>query len=164
MYTLLAQLFLSTFLMAGAADKVFVQSQTTQLKQEPKPQSPNVGILGRGEELTILNRQGLWLQVQTAKNLSGWIPKLLTSSVKPMEQSQILKDTGNLDSNAKTARRRTTDYNVSAATRGLAAGSKHRPGDEVFRSNRQAVEELEKLSIPAEKIQKFKLEGQIGDQ
>lgn len=145
---------------AFAADpvKVFIQSQSTQLKDKPQAEAQSLGDLKRGDELTLVKREGLWLQVQTKKNVSGWVPKIFTSTTKPMGQSQLLKDTANLDSTAKTSRRRTTDYAVSAATRGLAASEKHRPGDEVFRSNRKAVDDLEKMKITPEKLEAFKKE------
>lgn len=153
------------FAFSADSNTVYLQSQTTQLKKDPQTQSTSVMELKRGDELTILQKEGIWLQVKTANNSEGWIPKILTSKVKPLGQAQLLKDTANLDSNAKTSRRRTTDYAVSAATRGLASSDRHRPGDESFRSNRQAVEELEgKINLTPQQVKQFKDEANLIDQ
>ena len=156
--------FLNCFsAFAGESTIVYIQAQTTQLKSEPKSAAIVLAALKRGDEIAVLKADGQWLQVKTAKNIEGWVPKILTSSVKPLGQAQLLKDTANLDSNAKTSRRRTSDYAVSAATRGLSAGERRRPGDESFRSNRKAVDELEKIQITPEQTKKFKEEGQLKD-
>ena len=153
--------FYTPFVLADDNTVVYLQSQSTQLRQAPQSTSPAIQEIKRGETLTILKKEGLWLQVKTSSQTEGWVPKILTSSVKPLGSAQLLKDTSSLDSNAKTSRRRTTDYAVSAATRGLASSERHRPGDENFRSNRQAVEELEKIKITPEQLKKFKEEAQL---
>jgi len=156
MFKLFFGLLIATRLLASDVTNVYVQSQSTQLRKDPQSTSEVVLNLKRGDELTVLKKDGLWLQVKTSNQTEGWIPKILTSTVKPLGQAQLLKDTANIDSNAKTSRRRTTDYAVSAATRGLSAGERHRPGDENFRSNRQAVDELEKVQITPQQIKSFK--------
>lgn len=149
---------------AGESKTVYVQSQITNLKKDPLSSSSNLGQVNRGDELEVLKQQGIWLQVTTKSKIAGWIPKLFTTKIKPMDQAQLLKDTAHLDSNAKISRRRTTDYAVSAATRGLASTEKHRPGDELYRSNRLAVENLEKLKIDPEKLKTFKSSGNLNEQ
>ncbi len=165
-WTLIVSSFslLTSTLFAADPSSVFVQSQTTQLKKAPDGKAESAGDLKRGDELKIIKKEGIWLQVKTASNTEGWIPKILTSNVKPLGQAQLLNDTSKLDSNAKTSRRRTTDYAVSAATRGLAASERHRPGDENFRSNRKAVEDLEKLKVTSEQLKNFKNAAQIRGQ
>lgn len=157
-------IFLINYPVANAADPtlVYLQSQTSQLKKEPQAQAPSLQELKRGDELNVIKKEGIWLLVKTSSNTEGWIPKILTSSVKPLGQAQLLKDTEKLDSNAKTSRRRTTDYAVSAATRGLASGERHRPGEESFRSNRLAVDEMEKnIKVTPDKVKQFKQEVQL---
>lgn len=142
---------------------LYVQSIATNLKEGPKGSSTNVAELKRGDELTVLKVEGSWVQVKTNSQKEGWVLKVLTSPLKPIGQAQLLKDTASVDSTAKTSRRRTTDYAVSAATRGLSASERHRPGDENFRSNRKAVEEIEKVQISAEKLKKFKDDGKLSE-
>ena len=155
-------LFYSTLLLAADPTLVFLQSQSSQLKKDPQASAPSIQELKRGDELNVIKKEGIWLFVKTKNNIEGWVPKILTSTVKPLGQAQLLKDTANLDSSAKTSRRRTTDYAVSAATRGLAAGERHRPGEESFRSNRLAVDEMEKnIKMSPEKVKKFKEEAQL---
>ncbi len=155
-------LFYSTFLFAADPTLVFLQSQSSQLKKDPQASAPSIQELKRGDELNVIKKEGIWLFVKTTNKTEGWVPKILTSTVKPLGQAQLLKDTANLDSSAKTSRRRTTDYAVSAATRGLAAGERHRPGEESFRSNRLAVDEMEKnIKLSPEKVKKFKEEAQL---
>jgi len=158
-----ATLILFMSLHVGAADPttIYIQSQSTQLRKEPQSNAPAVVELKRGDELTVLKREGMWIQVKATNQSEGWVPKILTSTMKPVGQAQLLKDTANIDSNAKTSRRRTTDYAVSAATRGLSATERHRPGDENFRSNRKAVDELEKIQVSPQQIKTFKDEAQL---
>lgn len=163
MMLLMIRFLFVTFAFAADPDSVFVQSQSTQLRKDPQASAAPVAELKRGDALTVLKREGPWLQVKTSANAEGWVPKILTSTVKPIGQAQLLKDTANLDSNAKTSRRRTSDYAVSAATRGLAASERHRPGDEAFRSNRKAVDELEKVRVSPDQVKKFKQEGQLSE-
>lgn len=161
MFKIIFGLFLSTRLLAAEPTNVFVQSQNTQLRQEPSASSSSLMDLKRGDELQVLKKEGMWLQVKANNQTEGWVPKILTSTVKPLGQAQLLKDTAKIDSNAKTSRRRTTDYAVSAATRGLSASERHRPGDESFRSNRKAVDELEKVQITPQQIKNFKDEAKL---
>ena len=140
---------------------VYIQSKSTQLKSLPQNSAPMVTEVMRGDELTVIKKEGIWLQVKTSNNQEGYVPKVLTSTVKPIGQTQLLKDTAVLDTKAKSSRRRTTDYAVSAATRGLSAGERHRPGEESFRSNRKAVEVLEKIKISPEKVKKFREEASV---
>jgi hypothetical protein len=151
----------SGHLASAESTKIYVQAQSTHLKAQPLSDSAETLAVKRGEELELVKSEGAWLQVKTNGKAIGWIPKPLTSKLKPVGQTQLLKDTAKLDSSAKTSRKRTSDYAVSAATRGLASSEKHRPGDAVFRSNRQAVEELEKLKIKPEKIEQFKKEADL---
>jgi hypothetical protein len=164
MLMILFSLLASSMVNAADAEVVYLQSQTTQLRAEPKAGSPTVLDLKRGDQLAVLKKEGLWLQVKTTTNSEGWVPKILTSTIKPLAQAQLLKDSENLDTKAKSSRRRTTDYAVSAATRGLSAGERHRPGDENFRSNRKAVDELEKIKLAPEQVKKFKEEASITPQ
>lgn len=164
MFKLIFGLLITTGLHAADVTNIFVQSQSTQLRKDPLATSASLMDLKRGDELILLKKEGMWLQVKTSNQTEGWVPKILTSTVKPLGQAQLLKDTANIDTNAKTSRRRTTDYAVSAATRGLSAGERHRPGDENFRSNRNAVEELEKVQITPQQIKNFKAEAKLEGQ
>lgn len=148
-------------LSAEEFSRVFVQAQSTQLRKEASTTASSLMDLKRGDELLVLKKEGLWLQVKVNNQIDGWVPKILTSTIKPLGQAQLLKDTAKMDSTAKTSRRRTTDYAVSAATRGLSASERHRPGDESFRSNREAVEELEKIQLTPQQIKNFKTEAQL---
>lgn len=161
MIKILTGLFLSIRLLAAEPSSVFVQSQSTQLRQDPSATSAALMDLKRGDELLVLKKEGMWLQVKVNNQTEGWVPKILTSTVKPLGQAQLLKDTAKIDSSAKTSRRRTTDYAVSAATRGLSASERHRPGDENFRSNRKAVDELEKVQLSPQQIKNFKDEAKL---
>jgi uncharacterized protein YgiM (DUF1202 family) len=146
---------------AADAEVVFVQAVTTSLRKDRANTAESVTEVKRGDSLTVLSREGIWLKVRTAKAAEGWIPKVLTSTLAPVGQAQLLKDNANLDSKAKSSRRRTSDYAVSAATRGLASGERRRPGEESYRSNHQAVEEIEQIVITPEQLKTFKDDGDI---
>lgn len=144
-------------------DKVFVQSKTTSLKKDPKMDSPVVINVNRGDELKIIKSEGMWLFVESNKN-QGWISKILTSKTKPIGQADLLNDYGSSMSKEKSARKRTSEYAVSAATRGLAATERNRSSLNKARSNREALKNLDELSkTNNEEIEGFIKEGSLNE-
>jgi hypothetical protein len=142
-----------------AADQIlYVQAKTTQLKKDPDKTSENIIEVKRGEELKVLSIQGLWLQVESQTKV-GWISKILTSAIKPVGQAELLNDT-KVNSDAKTSRRRSNEYAVSAAARGLTATERNRNSVNKQRSNRQAVADLDKVKVEESEVDKFKKEGE----
>jgi hypothetical protein len=147
-----------TFNWALSDQTVFVQSQSTQVKKEAKPSSENLLEVRRGDELKLLSSQGMWLQVEI-NGKTGWIMKLLTSPNKPVGQADLV-NASKINSEAKTSRRRSNEFAVSAAARGLTATERNRNSINKQRSNRQAVTDLENIKVDDKDLEQFKKEGQ----
>jgi hypothetical protein len=137
---------------------VFVKAKSIQLKKDANNASESLAELSRGTELKVLATQGLWLQVES-QNKVGWISKVFTSDIKPVGQAELLNDT-KINSDAKSSRRRTNEYAVSAAARGLTATERNRNSVNKQRSNRQAVADLDKVKVEDKEVDTFKKEGE----
>ena len=137
---------------------LYVQVANAKLKTEPKLAAQDVATLGRGDEVKVLNTQGPWYEVQF-KESKGWISKLFVNKTKPIGQADLLANPA--DSEAKTSRKRSANYAVSAATRGLTASDRVRDGKELFRSDKKAVEDLEKLEVPEGQVENFQKSGNL---
>lgn len=137
---------------------VFVKAKSIQLKKDANNASESVAELSRGTELKVLATQGLWLQVEL-QNKVGWISKVFTSDIKPVGQAELLNDT-KVNSDAKSSRRRSNEYAVSAAARGLTATERNRNSVNKQRSNRQAVADLDKVKVEDKEVDTFKKEGE----
>jgi hypothetical protein len=136
---------------------VYVKAKSIQLKKEANNTSESLMDLNRGDELKVLATQGLWLQVES-HNKVGWISKVFTSDVKPVGQAELLTDS-KVNSTAKTSRRRSNEYAVSAAARGLTATERNRNSINKQRSNKQAVADLDKVKVEDKEVDNFKDEG-----
>lgn len=137
---------------------VYVQAATAKLKAEAKVEAKDLAKLKRGDSLQILEAQGNWYKVQF-NFTTGWVSKLFVSPSKPVTQSELVQS--NDVSPEKTSRKRSSSYAVSAATRGLSAGSRSRDNNQKYRSNDQALEELEKNEIDEKSLQQFQKEGKL---
>jgi hypothetical protein len=153
-------LAVSFFSITSSAEEqsVYVKAKSIQLKKEPNNSADSLIELVRGDKLKVLTTQGLWLQVESKEKV-GWISKVFTSDIKPVGQTELLNDS-KVNSAAKTSRRRSNEYAVSAAARGLTATERNRNSVNKQRSNRQAVSDLEKIKVEDKEVDQFKNEGQ----
>lgn len=150
---------LCLFVSNSFADaSVYVQSMTTKLKSEAKAGSADVTSLKRGDELKVLSTEGSWLKVEFNKQ-TGYISKLFVSNIKPATQNELMN--ADQSSAEKTSRKRSSSFAVSAATRGLSAGSRHRDNRENYRSDAEAVDKIEKQQVHPQDLKKFQKEGAI---
>lgn len=148
--------FISQFSIAG--ELMFVQAATAKLKSGPSMSAPDVATLNRGTIVYPGKTQGVWIEV-TANNKTGWISKLFISKTKPVGEAELMKNPSETDS--KVSRKRSSDFAVSAATRGLQSNERVRDGRELYRSNTQAVDNLDQLNIPDQQVQKFEEAGKM---
>lgn len=156
--TILISCFCAASLQAAEGKLVFVTAANAKLKTEAKAGSADVIQVERGTQLSVLTESGSWYQVsQGAK--TGWISKLFVSTTKPIGQNDLLKE--NAVTDEQMSRKRSSGYSVSAATRGLSATSRNQRGEK-FRSNNQALDELEKKSLKPEEILQFQDEAKNG--
>lgn len=154
--------FFSAFCIADDTT-VYLQSKVSQLKKEANNASANIVEVHRGDTFKILKTEGLWLQVEFNKNV-GWISKILTSKSKPIGEADLLKDYGNSQSKEKSARKRSSEYAVSAATRGLTATERNRNNINKSRSNREALKDLdEDAKVSPDEVDEFVKKGSLNE-
>jgi len=84
---------LLVFATAAHAETLYVRSEDASLKASADADAAEVATLARGTELTVVSRDGSWVQVQ-AGGKSGWIHKLKVSSDKPDSGSSVLDGLG----------------------------------------------------------------------
>ena len=140
--TLILTYFISQFSVAG--ELMYVQSATAKLKSGPSMSAPDVATLNRGTIVFPGKNQGVWIEV-TANNKTGWVSKLFISKTKPVGETELMKNPSETDS--KVSRKRSSDFAVSAATRGLQSNDRVRDGRE--------------LKIPDQQVQKFEDAGKM---
>lgn len=141
------------------AETIFVQSEATQLKSEPKLNATDVAAVKRGEELEVLKTQDKWYQVKSKKK-TGWISGLFISKTRPAGAA-----TANDDIKAdlsKASRRRSNSYDVAASTRGLTDNKSKERGKDEAKPDLQTLEKIEKQKLNQAEVEKFKKEGELG--
>lgn len=143
---------------AGAAEVVYVQAATAKMKSEAKAGSEDILTLNRGDQLEVLETKGSWIKVQSSGK-TGWISKLFTSSNRPVGQAEVFKNEE--VSKEKISRKRSSNYSVTAATRGLSAGGRQGAGREKYRSNDQELQRIEGQNIDPKKIENFEKEADL---
>ena len=146
------------FSSVGFAETVFVQAQKIALKNSPAISGADVITLVRGDEVSVVATQGVWLQVEKAGS-KGWISKLFISKSKPIGAASLAKEVP--VSEAKTSRRRESSYAVSASTRGLLPINRSRSGRESYKSNNEALEKVDRYFISSGDLEKFNAEAII---
>lgn len=145
---------------AVAADlaPIYVQSVTAKINAEKKIGSENLAIVKRGQALVVLEVAGDWYKVKYNKN-EGWISKLFVSKQKPVGIADISQN--EKISPEKLSRKRSNNYSTSAAARGISVSERGRGNTEKYRSNPQAVEQIESEIIDPGELKKFEAEGNL---
>lgn len=156
MTTLLCFFFSGALALAQNPAEIYVQAASAKLKVEAKAGSADVLSVSRGESLKVLQVQGSWYQVEV-QGKKGWISKLFTSPNKPVGQAEVFQTEE--VSKEKVSRKRSSNYSVTAATRGLSAGGRQGAGREQFRSNDQELQRLEGQKVDPKVLEQFEKEG-----
>ncbi len=153
--------FVAAITMTDTAfgETVYVAAKTAQLRSGKTSLDPVVASLKLGETLEVVKRDDRWLQVQTAKGVTGWIYYNNVSASKPAGGDNELAALGQnfrrTDASAVTA---------SAGARGLDKASEdyaRRSG--ITQQNRDAVDRMTMYKIPDEEIQEFLKSGRLGE-
>lgn len=142
----------------GAEETMYVQAVKIELKGAPQMNAAKVADLKRGDELKVIKKDGLWYQVK-AGAAAGFISRMFVSPNKPV---------GNADLNAdvqvsleKTSRRRSSSYSVSASTRGLSADARVRDGREMYRTDYDALKEVEAYEVKKGDLDNFQRSAKL---
>ena len=145
-------IFILFFPTMSGAQTLFVQSQKLALKAEANMSASEVTGLVRGDEVTLIEKQGTWLKVQKGEK-TGWVSKLFVSKNRPVGAATLAQEV--TASESKTSRRRESSYSVSASTRGLMPIQRSRTGRESYQSDNEALELIISRQISESEISEF---------
>jgi len=142
------------------AETVFVQSKTAMLRSGKTSLDSVVANLKFGEPLEVLNKEGNWLEVQTARGAKGWIFAGKTTPTKPAaSEDDVLAKLG------KSFRRTEAgDVTASAGARGLdkvSEGYANRVG--ITQQHRDAIDRMAGYRISDQDVEDFLKEGRLGE-
>ena len=155
-------LYLSLYLLTGVAlaETVFVQSKTAKLRAGKTSLDSVVADLKFGEPLDVLNKEGNWLEVGTARGAKGWIFAGKTTPTKPSgSEDNALALLG------KSFRRTEAgDVTASAGARGLdkvSEGYANRVG--ITQQDRDAIDRMAAYRITDQEVEDFLKSGGLGE-
>lgn len=145
--------------MADAPKKVlFVQAVRVDLKSESKANSQTVGTVSRGDSAMLLETNGQWIKIKSGKK-TGWLSRLFVASHKPVGNADLMKDVK--ENLSTSSRRRPSSYSVSATARGLMTSERGREGREIYETDGEALEKMEKYVVPKDSLRKFTSSGRL---
>lgn len=152
-------LFFSTILLAVDPPKpVYVQALKVDLRAEPKTSSASAGVVTRGDVATIQETSGQWVKIKSGKK-TGWISRLFIAGHKPVGNADLMRDVK--ENIVTSTRRRPSSYSVSATARGLMTSERGREGRELYETDGEALDKMEKYSLPRDAVKKFKSSGRL---
>jgi uncharacterized protein YgiM (DUF1202 family) len=70
---LLTALFLITDQSFAAQEEVYIKVRSTRLRAAPQHYANSIATLSLGQALTVIKKEGAWLQTKTKDNKSGYI-------------------------------------------------------------------------------------------
>ena len=140
-------------------ETLYVSAKSAQLRSGKTSLDPVVASLKIGEALEVVKRDDRWVQVKTAKGVTGWIYSGNVSESKPAGGDNELAVLG------KGFRRtEASGVTASAGARGLDKASEsyaNRAG--ITQQHRDAVDRMTTNKIPDEDIQTFLKAGRLGE-
>ena len=152
-------LVLSWTITTQASEKLYVHSAKAKIKTDKKMSAPDVAQVKRGEALNLVKAEGMWFQV-TYKGKPGYISKLFVKKQKPIGQAALFKEAAL--TKEKSSRKRSSDYAVSGATRGLTANNRVRGQREQYRSDYQTLQDVESFKVPKRSLKSFMKKAGLG--
>lgn len=153
--------FLASAFVAHA-ESVYVHAAKTQLKEAPQMAASNIAEITRGEELSVIKKEAVWFQVKTQNGKTGWVSRLSVNANKPVGKAELSKDleTASLEKSSRSRPKGNTD--TVASTRAvLASGDRKRGLQEVYQSDFETVEQMEKSKLKSEDVEKFIKSGSL---
>jgi len=160
-HTFLAIMVFMVTAMTGAAfgETLYVTAKSAQLRSGKTSLDPVVASLKIGEALEVVKRDDRWVQVKTAKGVTGWIYSGNVSESKPTGGDNELAALG------KGFRRtEASGVTASAGARGLDKASEsyaNRAG--ITQQHRDAVDRMTANKIAEDDIQAFLKAGRLGE-
>jgi len=157
-------LAIMVFMVTAMTDAVFgetlyVSAKSAQLRSGKTSLDPVVAGLKIGEALEVVKRDDRWVQVKTAKGVTGWIYSGNVSESKPSGGDNELAAMGKGFRQTEAS-----GVTTSAGARGLDKASEsyaNRVG--ITQQHRDAVDRMTANKIPDEDIQTFLKAGRLGE-
>lgn len=144
----------------AVAETVFIQSRTAKLRAGKTSLDPVVTFLEFGQDLTVLKRDGDWLEVRTESGLTGWIFHNKVTATKPSGGGS-----GFLERVGKSMRQgEASAVTASAGARGLDKASEtyaDRVG--ITKEHRDEVDRMAAYRTTDQEIDQFLQEGRLGE-
>lgn len=147
---------------ALCAEKRWVVSEGTTLKQEQSVNASNLAELPVGAELTLLEGAGRWLKVQTSDGKEGWVYAGRVSDAAPV--AEVGGGDALLGGSMQKSQINTAKADSARSIRGLspetAQYAKQRGTPEVLKK------ELDKIlarKVSDKEVKAFMKEGKIGE-
>lgn len=160
-HTFLAIMVFMVTAMTGAAfgETLYVTPKSAQLRSGKTSLDPVVASLKIGEALEVVKRDARWVQVKTAKGVTGWIYSGNLSESKPAGGDNELAAMGKGFRQTEAS-----GVTASAGARGLDKASEsyaNRVG--ITQQHREAVDRMTADKIPDDEIQTFLKAGRLGE-
>ena len=158
--TILTVLILWGILCSSAlAETVYVNAKTAPLKSDKTASSSVIAELKRGDELSVIKKEGNWYQVRTKQGKTGWIYSFKITTKKPEKGAGLLEELGR-GTGTVTAKEAST----SASIRGLSPTSERYAGRANIRAEHIAgVKKMETFRVSQEDVERFLKEGRLGE-
>lgn len=153
--------FVTALTMTDVAygETLYVAAKNAQVRSGKTSLNPVVATLKLGDPVEVVKRENRWLQVRTAKGITGWIYATYVSALKPAggdnELAALGRSVRGTDASAVTA---------SAGARGLdkaSEGYADRSG--ITPQHRAAVDRMTAYKISDEDVQEFLKSGRLGE-
>jgi hypothetical protein len=143
--------FLWLALNSVHAETFFVHSAKAPLFESAAFNSPRLQTLVKGDEVTILELQKRWVNVQFGDQ-QGWVPALLVNAEPPIDKVNLVgSDSITIEGEA---RRRASAVATAGATRGLAEGD----GAQGLASDYSELQLMEGIDVTDAQIDAFSAE------
>lgn len=144
---------------AAFGETLYVTAKSAQLRSGKTSMDPVVASPKIGEALEVVKRDDRWVQVKTAKGVTGWIYSGNVSESKPAGGDNELAAMGKGFRQTEAS-----GVTASAGARGLDKASEsyaNRVG--ITQQHRDAVDRMTANKIPDDDIQTFLKAGRLGE-
>ena len=152
---LLSLLALLASFNSYATETVYISAVKAKVFTEPRFNAPVKTTLTKGNTVTLIKTQGVWVQIEAQSpksEIQGWVSKFIISKTPLTERITILPNDEQIK--LKDVRRRSSAITTAAAARGLAATIKNNAQDS-YAANPEAVDYMESIKISPRELRHF---------